>query len=337
MSVAALFASCAAPKYVPLPTVTVPVTKNVNTFGLQNMDDAAKVETQALTCHYEGFDVIYKVESNLLVSFTIANNSNKSLIIDKSKSYVLYDGYSTPLFKDVRSTRSTTFNNVQDAINNVQTNEGGVSMTVPPYSKWELSIAETNVRPIQRIPDFRPTPGIYSLSPMDDQENVEFVIPYTFDYSLAKWETCRNRVFVSTIESTVEDVVINNNYVEPQTLIKNTLPANHQYTVVERTGIPDFTEYDRIYEKNMKKWKRHNSVILFSHILWSVPSIFMSIMIPQSCNLDNNAGCYNDDHRPSTILQYKMYNDNKFVKSSKKSLSEEEWKNFFGLEEKEDE
>lgn len=195
-----VFTSCAAPKYMNPPVLMYPTLENTCTFGVQNMDEKAIVENNVLTCHYDGFDVKYKVERNFVVSLEIINNSNKSLIIDKSKCYVLYNGYSTQLFKDVRSSRSTTFNNVQDAINNVQTNEVGVSMTIPPYSKWDLPLEETNLRAIKQLPDFNSSVGIHSLSSFENKETVEFVIPYSFDYSLANWYTSRNRLFVSSIE-----------------------------------------------------------------------------------------------------------------------------------------
>lgn len=85
--------SCAVPSYLPGPTIHYPGIQNTCTFGVQNMDEKAKVEPNALTAHYNGFDVTYKINANFVVSLTIINNSNKSLIIDKSKSYVLYDGY----------------------------------------------------------------------------------------------------------------------------------------------------------------------------------------------------------------------------------------------------
>lgn len=99
------------------------------------MDQKGKIEPQSLTAHYDGFDVRYKIDNKFVVSLEIVNNTNKSLITDKSKCYVLYNGYSRDLFKDVRSSRSTTFNNVQDAINNVQTSDASVIMSIPPYSK----------------------------------------------------------------------------------------------------------------------------------------------------------------------------------------------------------
>lgn len=195
-----IFGSCAAPTYLPPPPVQYFILESTYTFGVQNMDETAKVESNAMTCHYDGFDVQYQINHDLSATFVIVNNSNKSLIIDKSKCFVLYDGYSNQLFKEVRSSRSTTFNNVQDAINNVQTNEGSVSMSIPPYSKWALPIQETNVRSIQKLPTSNYSEGRHQLSPYDNQEVVEFVIPYSYDYSLSNWNTCRNRIFVNSVD-----------------------------------------------------------------------------------------------------------------------------------------
>ena len=215
------------------------------------MDETAKVEPNTLTCHYDGFDVSYKLMDNLVVSLEIVNNTNKSLIIDKSKCYVLYGGYSTQLFKDVRSSRSTTFNNVQDAINNVQTNESGVSMTIPPYSKWDLPIPETNVREIRNLPKFSDSPGIHSLTRHDNQETVEYVIPYTFDYSLAKWDTSRNLIYINSID------VKNGFSLLPNVSEDVKWIASNQYMVTRRNGEADYTEVDRINAINQKKYKKH--------------------------------------------------------------------------------
>lgn len=145
--------SCTAPTYL-TPTIQKSYLTNRGTFSIQNMDQIGKIEPQSLTTHYDGFDVKYKVTNKFLIFFEIINNTNKSLIIDKSKCYVLYNGYSTDIFKDVRSSRSTTFNNVQDAINNVQTSDASVTMTIPPYSKWQLPLGESNIRNLSNLPPF---------------------------------------------------------------------------------------------------------------------------------------------------------------------------------------
>ena len=278
--------SCSAPNYLPAPVIDYPVIENLCTFGVQNMDGDAKVENDVLTCHYEGFDVTYNIIENLMVSLVITNKTNKSLIIDKSKCYVLYDGYATELFKDVRSHRSTTFNNVQDAINNVQTNESGVSMTIPPYSKWELPLQETNVRQINKVPDFREKAGIYPLSSYDNKETIEFLIPYSFDYSLAKWNTSRNRIYVNSIECSHK--FLSKRY---ESEYYNTLHliSNNQYVVFRENGLPDYSKANEIDRINQKKYKKHNRMVALSHFLWGPFTLTISWWM---------GGCYNEDHAP---------------------------------------
>lgn len=280
------FTSCAAPTYLPRPTIQYPTIENKCTFGVQNMDEKAIVEGNTLTCHYEGFDVAYRILNNFVVSMVVMNNSNKSLIIDKSKCFVLYDGYSTQLFKDVRSSRSTTFNNVQDAINNVQTNEASVSMTIPPYSKWELPLQETNLREIKRLPDFNTSMGIHSLTPFDNKETIEFVIPYSYDYSMAKWSTSRNRIYVNSIE--VKNGYTISNYISgnPEWL------SNNQYLISRRNGEPDYSEANRIDVLNRKKYKKHKTQVIIADIICIPFTLTLSIWGALL------GGCYNDDHRP---------------------------------------
>ncbi len=278
--------SSCAPKYLAAPTIQYPITQNTCTFGVQNMDENAKVEPNALTCHYDGFDVVYKVLDNLVVSLEIVNNTNKSLIIDKSKCYVLYGGYSTQLFKDVRSSRSTTFNNVQDAINNVQTNESGVSMTIPPYSKWELPIPETNVREIKKLPQFSDSPGIHSLTRHDNQETVEYVIPYTFDYSLAKWNTSRNLVYINSID------VKNGFSLSPKVSEEFKWLASNQYMITRRNGEADYSEAERIDAINMKKYKKHEKLNLVMAGMLLPVTCFTSVIIMIQ------GPCYNPHHLP---------------------------------------
>lgn len=262
------FTSCAAPHYLPAPTIHYPGIQNTCTFGVQNMDEKAKIDPSTLTAHYEGFDVKYKIYDDFVVSLEIINNSNKSLIIDKSKSYVLYNGYSTQLFKDVRSSRSTTFNNVQDAINNVQTNEAGVSMTVPPYSKWELPLQESNVRKLKELPDFRENIGLHALTPFDNKETVEFLIPYSYDYSLAKWDTSRNRIYVNSIETKTFD------FTHPFDPSGPDMISTIQYQIIRKNGYPDYSEANRIDAINMKKYKRHNNAVTTSHYFWCTVTVF---------------------------------------------------------------
>ena len=264
---ALVMTSCAAlnnPEYDYLsgPILKYPTVLNTCTFGVQNMDENAKVESDALTCHYDGFDVTYKLSYNMVISLIIINKSNKSLIIDKSKSYVLYSGFSTQLFKDVRSTRSTTFNNVQDAIDNVQTNEGGVSMTIPPYSKWELPTNETNIREIKKLPSFKSSIGVHNMTPYDEQEVVEFIIPYSYDYSLAKWETCRNRVYVNSVEVST-GITSNRNFPMTASWI-----SQNQYKIEKLSGEgPDYTEANRIDAINWKRWNDHKRARVVTNLL----------------------------------------------------------------------
>lgn len=285
--VAIALASCAAPTYLPSPTMYYPTIENTCTFGVQNMDGNANVEGNALACHYDGFDVVYNISENLVTSFVIINNTNKSLIIDKSKCYVLYEGYSTQLFKDVRSSRSTTFNNVQDAINNVQTNEAGASMTIPPYSKWELPILETNVREIKQLPEFITSAGIHAITPYDKQETVEFVIPYSYDYSMAEWKTCRNRIYVKSIE------VKNTTSTSPLSINRLITLSGNQYKRIQpgNNSLIDYTEANRVDDINWARYKKHRKQVRISHGIWGVV-LFPTIWGAAACWI---RGC---DHKP---------------------------------------
>ena len=62
------FSSCAVPNYQPSPTIHYPTIENITTFGVQNMDENAKVNTNSLSCHYDGFNVWYKIDNNFVVS-----------------------------------------------------------------------------------------------------------------------------------------------------------------------------------------------------------------------------------------------------------------------------
>lgn len=278
-----ILSSCAAPTYLPRPNIQFPKLRNRGTFTVQNMDNNAKVDPNSLICHYDGFDIVYTINDKFVIAFEIVNNTNKSLIIDKSKSYVLYDGYSSQLFKDVRSSRSTTFNNVQDAINNVQTNEGGVSMTVPPYSKWQLPLNETNIKEISKLPDFITEVGRHSLTPYDNKETVEFVIPYTFDYSMAKWETCRNRIYVGAIETTAYSDI----YQYDTKYAKMITQCDYQ--IIQNNGAPDLSEAKRVDAINLQKFKKHNRAVTISRITWGIitlPTIFggLLLLVPHCVN-----------------------------------------------------
>lgn len=207
-----LLCSCGSTRQLQeLPPVSM--TTNHYEYSIQNMDGTA--QCNALTAIYEGFNVSYSLNSNRKMIMTIENKMNKSLIIDKSKCYVLYDGYSKDLFKNVRSGRSTTYNNVQDAIDNVQTNESSITMSIPPYSKWSLPVEETNVAESKMPSTFFWDAGNHPLTAFSyGNPTIEFVIPYTFDYALAKWKTSRNKLFVGNIrvEKTLERLSSNLSY-----------------------------------------------------------------------------------------------------------------------------
>ena len=266
-----LVTSCTAPTYLKAPPIDYPYVKNTYSFGVQNMDKESIVEENNLTCHYENFDIRYLVTKDYIVTLEITNKSEKSMIIDKSKCYVLYDGYATELFKDVRSSRSTTFNNVQDAINNVQTNEAGVSMTIPPYSKWTISLKETNLKKLEKLPKFVEEPGVINLTQYDDIDITEFVIPYSFDYSMAKWSTCRNRIFLNRID--VERTTIEGHY--------SSIYPNDGYTSFDTKGrffytykadytVPiDFSNANRIDDINIGMYKKHRNKVILTQVCCS--------------------------------------------------------------------
>lgn len=281
-----VFTSCTVPTYLS-PDIKKSYLVNKGTFSIQNMDQTGKIEPQSLTTHYDGFDVRYKVNSNFLVSIEIVNNTNKSLIIDKSKCYVLYNGYSRELFKDVRSSRSTTFNNVQDAINNVQTSDASVSMTIPPYSKWELPIAESNVKSIENVPSFIDQLGTHPIQSYDNPEPVEFVIPYTFDYALGKWDTARNRIFVGQVEVSTQ--------ISSVSSTPHVSSSNSYVFGKERFDVTtNKSEIDRINQQNIRMWKSHRHSYNAARIFWGTlfaPTIIIPLYI---CLLD----FCSDSHRP---------------------------------------
>lgn len=310
-------ASCSAPKYLTLPDkVPCPVVKNTCSYGIQNMDEDAKVENGSLVCHYADFDVQYTLSDELILSLTIFNNSNKSLLIDKSQCFVLYDGNSTQLFKDSRMSGSTTFNDVTGAIN-VSTNHGSVVMTIPPYSKWSPVINETNIRN-PKIPEIMMDEGIHHLTVYDNPETVAFIIPYSFDGTMKKWNTSRNKIYVNTINvehgvvltERIKDCECKRKYSELYTkfyiyawnlhcykkppLIKQTISSN-EYVIIKQNGEPDYSELDRIDAINQQLFKKHNDAVRASHILGgliTLPTIVGPIV------LWGVTKCLDDDHQP---------------------------------------
>lgn len=281
-----MMCSCAAPTYISPQNQTKCIV-NEGKFSIQNMDNKGMVEPQSLTTHYNGFDVRYIVGYNLVPTLEIINKSNKSLIIDKSKCYVLYNGYSRDLFKDVRQSRSTTYNNVQDAINNVQTSDASVTMSIPPYSKWELPLSETNIKSIEHFPDFIEKQGTYPIQSYDNPEPVEFVIPYSFDYALGKWDTSRNRIYVGQIE------VYNQSGVVSAT--RKCYDGISYSFGKEITILPNKSDIDRINEINIRRWKSHVHKVNASHIIWG--TIFVWTIWGPLWAWGNNISC-KEDHRP---------------------------------------
>lgn len=197
-----LFVSCSSHKVVPPPMEypKVNITVNRYEYGIENIDETAKCDRNTLSAYYDGLAVKYMFDQNCRMYFEIENKTNKSLIIDKAKSFVIYNGYSVELFKNVRTGKVTTYNDVQDAINSVQTNESSVTMSIPPYSKWKLPIEETNIKMTNFPKKVKYEIGSYPETVYSSENSIEFVIPYTFDYTLVKWKTSRNKLYNDNIE-----------------------------------------------------------------------------------------------------------------------------------------
>lgn len=287
-----LISSCSSPHYLE-PTVRYNTLINKTTFAVQNMDEKGKTELQSLTTHYDGFDIRYYLigKDDVTISMEITNKTNKSIIIDKSKSYVLYNGYSRDLFKDVRSSRSTTFNNVQDAINNVQTSDASVIMTIPPYSKWSLGKIESNIKS-SVIPDFINQKGSYSFQSYDNSEPVEFVIPYSFDYAMGKWDTSRNRIYIGKIDVVEEENTPNDSYTS----------VEENYYIIGKSYVKTSKEeIESLNQQNIKMWKSHRHKMNAATTFWGIitlPTIIGPILAMKSDD-DCDEGCrpriYNSD------------------------------------------
>ena len=265
-----LLCSCGSTRQLQeLPPVSM--TTNHYEYSIQNMDGTA--QCNALTAIYEGFNVSYSLNSNRKMVMTIENKTNKSLIVDKSKCYVLYDGYSKDLFKNVRSGRSTTYNNVQDAIDNLQTNESSISMSIPPYSKWSLPVEETNVAESKMPSTFFWDAGNHPLTAFSDgNPTIEFVIPYTFDYALAKWKTSRNKLFVGNIrvEKTLERLSSNLSY--GQTIDIIGVSSNEFYRTQATSN--DLMSYYQTMNYN-SMIEEHNEKVENKKEFWSVGLLFV--------------------------------------------------------------
>ena len=305
------FASCSGPKYLALPDkVSCPIIQNTCTFGIQNMDQKAKVESNNLVCHYKDFDVQYTLSDNFILSLTIINNSNTNLLIDKTKCFVMYDGNATQLFKDARMTGSTTFNDVTGSTH-ISTNHGRVMMIIPSYSKWSPTLNETNLRS-SKVPPFMTEVGLHHLSVYDNPEVVEFSFEYTFDKKQAKWDISRNKVYVNAVNVTKDNLLVvrHANYVkkytwsdeleykdacgyqDPSCLKK--IISSHEYINIQKNGEPDFTEIERIDATNREMYNKHNAAVVTSRIVAGIittPVIFGIWFL-----LMASYGCY--DHLP---------------------------------------
>lgn len=140
-------------------------------------------------------------------------------------------------------------------------------MTVPPYSKWELPLQETNVIGM-KLPAFNWTPGIHTLTSFDNPENVEFVIPYSFDYSMAKWDTSRNRLFVEELEVETFEETKPFDSEGPSSIA-------YFYVTTRRNGEPDWSETQRVNSINLKRYRKHKRAVDISHGVWG--TIFLPV------------------------------------------------------------
>lgn len=277
-------ASCSAPHYLALPSkVPCHAIKNTCSFGIQNMDEQAKIENEDLISHYDGFDVKYTISDDFTVSFTIINNSGNDLLIDKSQCFVLYAGNATQLFKDIHMTGNTTFNDVQGAINNVQTSHGSIMAIIPSYSKWTLPLSETNIRNVGTLPEFCSTSGTHSLSQYDNPETVEFIIPYSFDATMRKWKTSRNRIFVNRIVVENETLLLSRihgnihfpfdspgHYYSDTPYKEPKMISTKEYIFYRYLSDPDFSEVDRNDATNQKLYRKRKGWMIFANSLGCV-------------------------------------------------------------------
>ncbi len=249
--------SCSTKTFIPAPAKPLPpvnVTCNHYEYGIENVDKAAKCDRTTLTAFYESFNIKYYLDDMHRMIFEIENRNNNSLIIDKSKSFVLYDGYTYELFKDVRTGKITTFNNVQDAVNSVQTNESSVTMSIPPYSKWVLVVPETNVKEVAIPKKYETIEGNYSLTPYTTEHTIEFIIPYTYDYKLASWKTARNRLYVDNIRVDKSPMMIGSRYYRSIIYKKNEIVFHmvQKEDLYEYDAIEEYNNYGRFQYRSLK-------------------------------------------------------------------------------------
>ena len=266
-ALALAFASCSAPQYLAVPKyVSCPIIENTCSFGIQNMDQKAKVENSNLVCHYKNFDVQYTLSDEFILSLTIINKSEKDLLIDKTKCFVMYNGNATQLFKDVRMTGSTTFNDVTGSTN-ISTNHGRVMMIIPSYSKWSPTLNETNLR-ATKVPALISQAGLHHLSVYDNPDVVEFSFEYSYDNKQAKWGSCRNKVYVNTVDVKHKNIQVQRSskhkYYNPSCSQKIISP--NEYISIVVSGRPDFSEFDRINAINQELYNRHNTQVKLAKI-----------------------------------------------------------------------
>ncbi len=273
-----LLSSCKTKELLPLPNVTAIV--NTYEYTIQPMDEDAKCDNTTLTAFYDGFNVIYGLNKDKIMKFCIENKTNKYLILDKSKCYVIYDGFSRELFKDVRSGRSTTYNNVQDAISSVSTNESSITLSIPPYSKWELPVEETNLDALKEYNKIITELGSHSLTPYTTNQTIEFVIPYSWDYSLSKWATSRNRLYVGNIK--VEEKLCA--YPGAATRYNLFMEKSYSKAGITKAGRAEYdrvTEINREIDKKNAKIKRNNYTAKVVGLSVGVPvvTLFVALLI----------------------------------------------------------
>lgn len=262
----ATFTSCVGSYQaaIPLP----PYETNTTTYHLtmQNMDNEAVCDLVDWQVKYPDMGVRYVIKPDKKLVLEIDNKSNKTIIIDKAKCYVIIDGYSNPLFKDVRSGRSTTYGNVLDAVTNVQTNENSVTLQIPPYSRWTLPVGECNV-PYVPLPK---SGVVREYSVYEAEKTVEYIFTYTQDYTLAQWKTSRNRLWVNRVtkEMGTSTVDLGDN----MEIDKNRISVTKTICPPERRAAIGHNERVRQHNLKVDQEKEHASMAP-----WAILSIVVSI------------------------------------------------------------
>ena len=96
------------------------------------------------------------------------------------------------------------------------------------------------------------------------------------DYSLAKWDTSRNRIYVNSIETKTLD------FTRPFFPYDPTMINPIQYKILKQNGYPDYTEANRIDAINRKKYTKHNNAVKASHIFWGIVGL-PTVFVPMFC------------------------------------------------------